>query len=370
MPPTRHRSVACPVAAALAVSAAVAGAPLSAPAEAAPEQPRYSLVDLGPLGGTAAFGLGVNNRGVVVGTSRTTTESRPQIAFRATGGTVSSLGTLPGSTFSRAFEVNVRGEAVGEASTASPEVSRAVFWDASGKLTDLGTLGGASAVANDLNDEGTVVGSASTAAGASRAFRTGHRRAMTALPLPFPGLTGASRATAVSDGNHIVGRAPVPGGVSQAILWRAGKEPVVLGALVPGRYSEALDVNKLQTAVGESVVGETATGTPIYHATVWSGGTARDLGTVDGLRNSRAAAVNDAGDVVGHASGFYNFPTIDGTAVLWRGSAGYDLNDLVVGLPTGWVLRTAESVSGKGQIAGYATVNGQTRAFLLTPYKG
>ncbi|NHC14788.1 hypothetical protein [Motilibacter deserti] len=367
---SRRRAVAHPMAAALAVAATLAAAPLQGAAEAAPKEPRYALVDLGSLGGTAVFGLGVNNRGVVVGTSRTSTATRPQIAFRAAGGTVTSLGTLPGSTFSRAFEVNVRGEAVGEAFTASPEVSRAVFWDASGRMTDLGTLGGGSAVANDLNDEGTIVGSSSTAAGTSRAFRTGYRRALSALPLPHPELAGASRATAVSDGNHIVGRAPVPGGVSQAVLWRGGREPVVLGALVPGEFSEALDVNKLQTAVGESVVGETPTGTAIYHAAVWSDGTARDLGTVNGLRNSRASAVNDAGDIVGHASGFYNFPTIDGTAVLWRGTVGYDLNDLVVDLPAGWVLRTAESISSKGQIAGYATVNGQTRAFLLTPYKG
>ncbi len=77
--------------------------------------------------------------------------------------------------------------------------------------------------------------------------------------------------------------------------------------------------------------------------------------------------MNRRGDVVGHASGFYGFPTLNGTAVIWRDGRAHELSDLVADLPDGWVLRTAEEINERGQIVGYGTVGGQTRGFLLTP---
>jgi hypothetical protein len=114
------------------------------------------------------------------------------------------------------------------------------------------------------------------------------------------------------------------------------------------------------------VVGEAslAGGT---RAVVFSAGGPEELPTPDGLRHARANDVSRRGDVVGHASGFYGFPTLDGTAVLWRDGQAYDLDDLVTDLPEGWVLRTAEEINERGQIVGFGTVGGQTRGFLLTP---
>jgi hypothetical protein len=43
-----------------------------------------------------------------------------------------------------------------------------------------------------------------------------------------------------------------------------------------------------------------------------------------------------------------------------------DLNNQVTNLD-GWVLQTAESINDSGQIVGYGTRDGNTRAFLLTP---
>ncbi len=119
---------------------------------------RYSPTDLGTLDGNASFALGLNERGEVAGTSRTTSAFRPQLAFRWRDGVMTNLGSLPGSTFSRAFEINARGTAVGEAFTHSPERSRAVLWHGS-RIEDLGTLPGATgAVANDINARSQVAG--------------------------------------------------------------------------------------------------------------------------------------------------------------------------------------------------------------------
>lgn len=115
-----------------------------------------------------------------------------------------------------------------------------------------------------------------------------------------------------------------------------------------------------------SVVGEAslAGGT---RAVTFSTSGPEALPTPDALRHARANDVNRRGDVVGHASGFYGFPTLDGTAVLWHDGQAYELGDLATDLPEGWVLRTAEEINERGQIVGYGTVGGQTRGFLLTP---
>lgn len=90
-----------------------------------------------------------------------------------------------------------------------------------------------------------------------------------------------------------------------------------------------------------------------------------DLGTVNGLRHSRANDVNQRGAVVGHASGFYGFPTLEGAAVLWERGEAVDLNQRIP-VDSGWVLRSAEAIDEAGRIVGLGTLGGQTRAFLLT----
>lgn len=208
----------------------------------------------------------------MVGTSRTSGDRLPQTATRWVGGQAASLGTLPGSQFSRAFAENARGQAVGEA-TAADGSPRAVLFTRDGTVRDLGGLGSGSAVANDINARGTVAGVSSA-----------------------------------------------PGGPTTAVVFGSGG-PQALPPLEP---------------------------------------------QVTGI--SRADAVNHAGDVVGHASGFFNFPTLDGSAVLWREGSAHNLNALVTDA-NGFVLRSAEDIDERGRIVGYGTIDGETHAFLLTPQR-
>jgi probable HAF family extracellular repeat protein len=129
----------------------------------------------------------------------------------------------------------------------------------------------------------------------------------------------------------------------------------------PANFSVAFGVNERSDVVGEANIGA---GT--YHAFHWSAGTMTDIHPDLGLRHSRANEVNARSQIVGHVSGFYNFATINGRAIIWHNGTAWDLNDLVPE-NAGWVLRSAEGINDRGQIVGFGIFQGETRAFLLTP---
>lgn len=358
----------------LASSATLAVAPAAAASPQQEGMPRYVLTHLGTLpGGTASFALGISATGEIVGTSRTSSGSRPQVAVRWRDGQAEDLGTLPGSTFSRAFEVNSRGQAVGEAFTPAPEVSRAVQWEADGTVRD---LGGPSAVANAIDERGRAFVVSSQAVGPSVATvweRSGPRP----LPAVDPSATGTSRVNAAARSGRAVGSGPVRveggGSVGQAVRWDPRGQTfagTALDRLEPGRFATAYGVSEIGLVVGEATRLDPTGATPARTSTRavrWNGTRVVELPPVGTYRFTRANEVSDRGDVVGFASGFAGFPSIDGAAVLWRGDRAIDLNDAVVDAPEGFVLRTAESIDEAGRIVGYGSRSGQTRAFLLTP---
>lgn len=319
----------------------------------------YALTDLGTLGGDASFALGINNRELIVGTARTTTASRPQLAFVSDGQEMVDLGTLAGSTFSRAFAVNQRGVAVGEAFTPDG-ASRAVLWHG-GELVELAP--GVGAVANDVNNRGRVVGSS----GGSAVVWDGAR--MTSLGALSSDAAATSRANAVADNGRVVGTAQTDilneHGLrtSHAFSWKS-RRMIDLGTLGgSGSSSSALGVN----ARGE-VVGEAAVGDDTFHAFRWRKRRMEDIHPEGlGIRHSRANDVNASGKIVGWASDFYGFPSFGAAAaVLWVDGVAIDLNTLVKDA-AGWDLRAATGINDRGQIVGYGLLEGQTRAFLLTP---
>lgn len=357
----RRRSVTVVATVLLASPVALAA---SAAEPSAPQ--RYTLTELGAPGtGTASFALGLSPQGEVVGTARTGPSNRPQFATRWSGGQATSLGSLPGSTFSRVFAQNAQGVAVGEAFTARPEMSRAVSFDRDGTVRDLGALG-SSAVAEDINARGTIVGSSM-----SKAVVFGESGPV-ALPPLDPTVSGTSRADAINDRGQVAGFAPGAvagaGAVGQAALWTPfgrGYLATGLDRLAPGRFARAYDVNAGGTTVGEAA-RDNGAGVSVTRAVRWDGTAVQELPGVDAYRFTRANAVSNSGDIVGHATGFLGFATLDGAAVLWRSGAAYDLNDFV-NQADGFVLRSAEAVDERGRIVGLGTVDGQTRGFLLTP---
>jgi probable HAF family extracellular repeat protein len=108
---------------------------------------------MGTLGG-AAFANGINDAGQVVGFSRPA-NSFTERATLWNGTTATDLGTLSGGTISRANDINNAGRIVGY--SASSDGDRAALWTG-GTVTALGTLGGTRAEANAINEAGQIVG--------------------------------------------------------------------------------------------------------------------------------------------------------------------------------------------------------------------
>jgi probable HAF family extracellular repeat protein len=329
----------------------------------------YSILDLGAVSGVPGINV-INYSGQVVGTlpmAGGTTD-----AFRtASNGKItlaSDLGTLGGN--SSAWGINTSGQAVGYSyNTGGP--AHAFRTGPNGKITaasDLGSFGDAS-YARGINDSGQVVGSSSKVGGGMRAYRTGPN----------------GQITAASD----------------------------LGDL-GGGISEALGINALGQAVGDSYLYIIAA-THAYRTTPNGKITAAsDLGTLDPTNpyaSSSAAALNTSGQVVGesempggaiHAyrtapngniTASSDLGALGGTNSVafgintWGQAVGYsdtagnavqhaffteptgpmrDLNSFI-DPASGWVLTRASGINDSGQIAGTGTINGQTHAFLISP---
>ena len=99
--------------------------------------------------------------------------------------------------------------------------------------------------------------------------------------------------------------------------------------------------------------------------TVWENGVMADLETLAGGRGL-ATAVNNLGQVVGRADTHIPGATLRMHATLWDSGQVYDLNDLCINL-SGWELMEAEGINDAGEMVGYAWVDDQYRAFLVTP---
>jgi probable HAF family extracellular repeat protein len=289
------------------------------------------LLDLG-ADGERSFGWDIGADGQVVGivqtVGATSQEDGPMRAVLWTDGTATELPTL-GGDFSQALAINDSGDIAGASSVESgtSAVVYACRWQ-NGQAENLGTLGGYS-VANDLNDQGWIVGGSGIA-------------------------VDGTPASVVAAG-------------ARAVLWQDG-EFIVLGTL-GGDISQARAINETGQIAGYSTTGpdQTFPG-PGMHAFLWEDGTMTDLGTLTGGETSLAFAINEAGQVVGTSISpdAPSYVTTGYSAVLWHDGAIANLNDLIPA-DSGWWLSTAYGINDAGQIVGAGYYYGRLRGFVLTP---
>jgi probable HAF family extracellular repeat protein len=294
-----------------------------------------ALDDL-PGGRDESHAFAINNRGQIVGRGNAVTGQRaylwqPDVPNGSTG-SVFNLGDLPGGDdWSDASGINLHGQIVGYSQTGANW--HAFLWQPTtangtvGDLIDLGDLPGGddSSIGSDINDQGQIVGTSRTTDFDGRPFLW--------QPLVPNGTTGALYNLGV-----------VPGGLGDGLAIGINNRGHIVGA-------------SLATAGHRAFVSSWENPFP-------GDGHLVDLGDLPAANDySFANDVNERGDIVGVG-------TSNGSrAVLWNESGElFDLNNFLDDASgDGWTLEVAEGINDVGQIVGHGLLNGQRRAFLLTP---
>lgn len=351
------------------------------------KSPRYSIVDLGTLGGSQSGAGGLNNRGWVAGSS-TLTGDHTTDAFLWRGGRMKDLGRL-GQVASNTWEsgpINDEGTVTGELFTATPDpngedycmagtnaVCLPFVWK-KGTMSVLPLPGGNNGAAFQVNDKNQIAGQGETSVAdpycqPPQVFdlvatvwgpKNGQLR-----ELPTYGTDTEASATGINENGEVVGWSgncalfSKSFGAIEAILWRNGR-PINLGNLGGGVFNQAFSINDKSEITGQSEI--TLYGA--FHAFLWRRGMIKDLGTLPGDYVSLGNSINDRGQIVG-LSFPYGSSTVHG--VLWQNGAIYDLNTLI---PTdsGIDVLEALGINDRGQIAGYGLDSSYNiHAFLATP---
>lgn len=375
-------------------------------ASGAPDQQktvRYTVTDLGTLGGTYSYAYGISNAGVVTGGAATATQTdgiSQTAALWYGSSTPFNLGTLDGNECPACSSEAAAPDALGElamiSETAKPDPNGEDFcafgthrqclaatWK-SGVWTALPILnGGNNSQAYWINELGQVAGfaengtldSSCAAATPFQAFQfegviwdpDGEIREL----LPLSGDT-VSFALGINDLGQAVGvsglckNTSVPpispsSGAPHGVLWEADGTPIYLGSL-GGTFTVPASINDRGEVVGASQ--SSADGN--IHPFLWTQEAGMlDLGEPAGAFVTAITCchtINNKGQIVGFSLG------ADGPhAYLWEHGTMTDLNT-VIPANSGWVLQFSSSISDRGQIVGYGVNgSGETHGFLLTP---
>lgn len=205
------------------------------------------LTDLGTPGVVSKAAAG-NDAGTIVGSSYV-----HAVIFR--DGTTTELPTLNGGVEAQAYGINNRDQIVGESQIlpgGGDVPNHAVLWDSSCTVIDLGSLGSDS-FARDINDAGTIVGTAVDASNQPHAVSWDLNATLTDL--------GLGQAMAINSSGAIAGFSG-----NRAIVWQSGTM-VDIGTLGgPGAF--ALGIDDRGDVVGASSI---ASG-PGAHAFFYSNG--------------------------------------------------------------------------------------------------
>jgi probable HAF family extracellular repeat protein len=337
------------------VASAVIGGLTATPASA-----QYSVIDLGtlPIGYDQEFAAGINSSGQVVG--QVTSAAFVNRATRWTLGTgYETLGTLGGATNdSFGLGINDSGVVVGSSETGVGINTRPFIHEPGGSMQSLGTLGGEFGTARAINASGVVTGFASNGS-TLRAFIWTEVGGMDDIGNFTP--AGSSAGNAINSAGHVAGSGTTMAGDQHAFFWN-GTDPMVdLGTIGTGTQSQALGMNDSDVVVGygaQSPSGST------YGAFVWTSGVGISQLSQLFSYDTRARDVNNAGDIVGSS-------WIDGMgnsrAVIWKGGGAVVNLNTYINPASGWLLTNATGINDAGQIVGMGTLNGTSRAFLLTP---
>lgn len=324
--------------------------------DAAAQSPRYTVTDLGPFEPSS-----VNEMGQVAGVA--IINGRQYTALW--DGTFKTINP-PGSVTGYAGSINNHGHVIASA-TFCDDVdgnhvncrSRAFVYRG-GAFTVLGTLGGRDSHGGDIDDAGLVYGSASTPGVAPGIGEEGQAFVYAGGQLENIGAKMGTKSSLVVGANSVgqVAGLHTLNNRSGLFLYdtRDGTFTLFQVTGTGGRLNDQ----------GQIVGGLSGNDDGTGRAFLLAGGVVKDLGTLTPSHGySRAVSINNAGQIVGISSASW-FTREDERAFLYEGGVMLDLNPLIPA-GSGWVLHVASDINQQGQIVGRGRLNGQERAFLLTP---
>jgi probable HAF family extracellular repeat protein len=324
------------------------------------------MKDLGTVEGVPnSYGNSVNKAGQVVGLVGDSVGAR---AFLYSGGQISLLvggavRRLAANQQSSAAAINEIGQVIGSGyfqleDGSLSDCKHPFLYSSNGVLLDLITATSADWKCGDaaaINDSGTVVGTGQQTDGLHAFFRAFLFKDGLLMGLGTLGGSSSS-AVGINGRGQIVGSSLVPGDSYQHAFLFTNGAMVDLGTL-GGPTSTATAINELGEVVGYSSVDSTS-----VHAFLSAQGVMKDLGTLGGT-TSEATSVNSSGYVTGTSTNQAGYVR----AFVYTPAIGIrDLNDLIPS-GTGWVLTEGISIADDGSIVGNGYLNGEQRAFLLTP---
>jgi probable HAF family extracellular repeat protein len=352
---------------------------------------RYTVTNLGTLGGTSSVANGINNKGWVMGQANLQGDQTGHAFLWRRDEKIKDLGTLGGPNSGVFWPVkDDRGLIAGVSDTSNTDplgenfcgfgtglICLGFLWQ-DGTMTSLPTLGGNNSYALGVNNRGQVVGLAENSTQDPNCIAPQVLDWEAVIWGPKPGemhellpLSGDSDggAVAVNDRGQVVGGSGVcmsgPSAVAHAVLWQDGS-PIDLGNLGGALNNLATDINDEGEVVGVSDLAGDTTG----HAFLWTKHNGmQDLGTLSGDVSSFAEGINNEGQVVGNscdASG-------NCRAFLWENGAMTDLNTLVCAGTSLYLTNgSGGTINDRGEIAGqaYDPNTGDTPAYLAVPSHG
>ena len=343
------------------------------------ESRRYTVIDLGTLGGTFSQALGINDKSEVVGFSSLPGDNVVH-AFLWRKGVMIDLGTLSGTDAtrnSRAFSINESGEIAGESEMPVSDpfqehfcghalICLPVVWRDGLKISALPTLGGNNGQAIAINNRGQVVGNAETSEQdpscpppqvlviKPAVWEKGKVRALPTTPFREGNMGGNNNK------GQVVGNAETCDFSSlRALLWEKDEvtDMGALGGVVLGPGA----INDKGQATGTAFDPSTNINYGFF-----GGGMASDLGSLPGYPQAHGNSINDRGQVVGQAC---DVAMQQCTVFLWQNGVKTDLNTVV---PAGSSLHMFDpaGINFGGEIVGLAidsSTGACCHAFLAIP---
>jgi len=321
--------------------------------QAAKTGSKYSLTDLGTLGGKESLALGINDLGEVVGRSLTSDGKKHSFIWDRING-MQDLD--PDANFNvNAHKINNKGQVVGVARTSESMKERLGFlWD-----RDRGIKYWPAYKVLDINDKGQMVGAYSY--GRTSLWNSPEEvLKIGSLGFHFGEARRINNAGQVVGWSNSCQKIPCS---DRAFLWDSKNGMRDLGTLGVGYISRAYGINDLGEVVGLSYMRYDLRSR--VRAFLWdSQNGMQNLGSLDDDKKSYAKDINNAGQVVGSVE---KSSFIEGFGFLWdKTNRMQDLNDLIDPDPD-WKLARAEGINESGWIVGTGFFHENKRAFLLTP---